>query len=80
MKRSDVPLVSGLTPRLEICAIADAAGPRVISHGGATTPYGSHAAYALPTIPLGEWYVATPPGVPLEDGPSCPEQPFRRME
>ena len=68
----DIAWVGGLTPLLKICAIADAAGLAVIPHGGATTPYGQHAVFALPAIPLGEWYIATAPGVPLENGSLLP--------
>ncbi len=68
----DITWVGGLTPLIKICAIAESAGLTVIPHGGATTPYGQHAAYALPAIPLGEWYIATPPGVPLENGALLP--------
>ncbi len=68
----DIAWVGGLTPLLKICAIADAAGLAVIPHGGAGSPYGQHALYALPAIPLGEWYIATAPGVPLENGPLLP--------
>lgn len=68
----DIAWVGGLTPLLKICAIADAAGLAVIPHGGAGSPYGQHALFALPAIPLGEWYIATAPGVPLENGPLLP--------
>ena len=68
----DIAWVGGLTPLLNICAIADAAGLTVIPHGGAGSPYGQHALFALPAIPLGEWYIATAPGVPLENGPLLP--------
>ena len=68
----DIAWVGGLTPLLRICAIADAAGLAVIPHGGAGSPYGQHALFALPAIPLGEWYLATAPGVPLENGDLLP--------
>jgi L-rhamnonate dehydratase len=31
------------------------------------TPYGQHFGYAMPNAPLGEFFIGTPPGVPLEE-------------
>ena len=29
------------------------------------TPFGQHVCYAMPNIPWGEFFLGTPPGVPL---------------
>jgi L-rhamnonate dehydratase len=63
----DVNWVGGLTALRKIVSIAASAGVDVIPHGGANTPYGQHACYALPDIPWAEAFVASPPGVPLEE-------------
>ena len=72
----DINWVGGLTPIVKICAIAEAAGISVIPHGGGNTPYGQHAAYALPAIPWAECYIASPPGVPLKDAARLPGMAF----
>jgi len=71
----DINWVGGLTAVRKICDVAEAAGISVIPHGGATTPYGQHACYALPAIPRGEYFVGSPPGVPLEETVSLPGTP-----
>lgn len=68
----DINWVGGLTPILKICAVAEAAGLAVIPHGGGNTPYGQHACYAMPAIPWAECFIASPPGVPLEDAVRMP--------
>ncbi len=68
----DINWVGGLTPIVKICAIAEAAGISVIPHGGGNTPYGQHAAYALPAIPWAECFISSPPGVPLKDATRLP--------
>ena len=62
----DIQWVGGMTALVKICHIAEAAGISVIPHGGASTSYGQHACYAMPTIPLGEYFMQTPPGMPLD--------------
>lgn len=71
----DVQWVGGLTALRRIVSIAAAADASVVPHGGATTAYGQHACYALPDVPLGEYFLATPPGVPLEESPRLPGTP-----
>ena len=68
----DIQWVGGLTPLIKICAIAEAAGISVIPHGGALTPYGQHALYALPAIPWGEYFISSAPGVPLDKASPTP--------
>ena len=68
----DIPWVGGLTALRKIVGIAEAAGVDVIPHGGGVRPYGQHACYALPGIPWAEYFVGSPPGVPLEEAKRLP--------
>lgn len=61
----DINWVGGLTAVRRVADIAAAAGISVILHAGGNNPYGQHASLALPDVPLTEYFVATPPGVPL---------------
>jgi L-rhamnonate dehydratase len=63
----DIGWACGLTGCLRIAAIADAAGIAVMLHAGMNTPYGQHFAYAVPASPWGEFFLGTPPGVPLAE-------------
>ena len=63
----DILWVGGLTACVKIAHIAESAGLSVILHGGANTPFGQHFSYALPNVPWAEFFVASPPGVPLEE-------------
>jgi L-rhamnonate dehydratase len=71
----DVMWVGGLTSLVKVCNVAEAAGITVVPHAGGNSPYGQHACYALPAIPWTEFFVGTPPGVPLEAGRWLPGQP-----
>jgi L-rhamnonate dehydratase len=71
----DVAWVGGLTTLRRICAIADAAGLTVIPHAGGSTPFGQHACYALPGIPWAEYFIPSPPGVPLDETGGLPGVP-----
>lgn len=68
----DITWCGGLTAFRKICDIAEAAGISVIPHAGGTRPYGQHAGYALPAVQLNEYFVASPPGVPLEETRGLP--------
>ncbi len=63
----DMFWVGGLTACRRIAEMADTAGLTVILHGGAMNPYGTHLTCAMPNMPWGEFFVGTPPGVPLEE-------------
>jgi len=63
----DINWVGGVTACVKICHLAEAAGIAVVPHAGVNTPYGQHVCYAMPNIPLGECFVGSPPGVPLEE-------------
>jgi L-rhamnonate dehydratase len=61
----DIQWVGGLTPLRQIVGIAQAAGVSVIPHAGGNTVYGQHACLGLSGIPWTEFFVGSPPGVPL---------------
>ena len=65
----DIIWVGGLTPLINICHIAEAAGIAVIPHGSGGTAYGQHACYGLTAVPMIECSgpVMTEPGVPLDE-------------
>ena len=63
----DIYWVGGITECVKICHMADAAGLTVIFHGGGLTQYGLHLSAAMPNTPWVEYFVGTPPGVPLEE-------------
>jgi L-rhamnonate dehydratase len=70
----DINWCGGMTTCQRVAAAADAGGMSVILHGGGNTPYGQHFTYATPSSPWLECFVATPPGVPLEEGWGLPGQ------
>jgi len=71
----DINWCGGMTTVNRIAAAADAGGISVILHGGAVTPFGQHFTFATPSAPWGEYFVASPPGVPLEEAARLPGQP-----
>jgi L-rhamnonate dehydratase len=71
----DINWVGGVTTSRKICAAAEAAGISVILHGGARNPYGQHFSIAMPAVPWLEYFVGSPPGVPLAEAPRLPGQP-----
>lgn len=70
----DIAWCGGMTTVTHVAAAAEAAGLTVILHGGAVTPYGQHFTFASPSSPWGEYFVASPPGVPLEEASRVPGQ------
>ena len=78
----DIKWVGGLTALVKICHIAEAAGISVIPHDGMGNCYGQHAVFAMPNIPMGEFGMITPLGVPLAEasqrtaGMSLPENGY----
>lgn len=63
----DINWCGGVTTLQKICGSADGAGMSVILHGGGTTVFGQHFSIASPAIQWLECFVASPPGVPLEE-------------
>ncbi|MBN1247307.1 MAG: L-rhamnonate dehydratase [Anaerolineae bacterium] len=70
----DINWCGGMTTVRKIAAAADAAGINVILHGGGVTPFGQHFTHATPSAPWCEYFVASPPGVPLEAAARLPGQ------
>ena len=62
----------GVTVTQKIAAIAEAGGQKVIPHGGGNTAYGQHFSYATRAVPWCEFFVASSPGVPLEQAGHWP--------
>lgn len=71
----DINWCGGLSTCQKIGAIANAAGLSVILHAGGNQPFGHHFSLATSSVPWLECFVATPPGVPLEEGWRLPGQP-----
>ena len=71
----DIPWVGGMSALVKICAIAEAAGMRVIPHVGGISPYGQHACYAMPVIPWAEYIVLGAAGIPLDELTQLPGMP-----
>lgn len=63
----DICWVGGFTPCMRIAEIADSAGIEIIPHAGMNSTYGQHFTLATGNAPMGELFVGSPPGVPLED-------------
>ncbi|MEM1607155.1 MAG: enolase C-terminal domain-like protein [Candidatus Bathyarchaeia archaeon] len=63
----DIHWMGGLTACIKICHEADIAGLTVCLHGGANDQYGLHLTYAMPNTPWAEFFISSPPGVPLEE-------------
>ena len=75
----DVFWVGGITECVKICHLAEAAGLTVIFHGGGLHQYGLHLSAAMPNTPWVEYFVGSPPGIPLSEtrqieGEAIPEQ------
>lgn len=68
----DLSWCGGLTEALKIYAIAEAAGIKTILHGGGNTPFGQHFSYAMPESPLAEFWLGSPPGIPLDEVVAVP--------
>jgi len=65
--QADIHWVGGLTACVRIAHIAAGAGLSLILHAGGNDQYGLHFTCATPNVPWAEFYLGTPPGVPLEE-------------
>ncbi len=72
----DINWCGGLTTCRKIGDIADSAGLSVILHGGGNTAPGQHISFAMPAIPWLECFIASPPGVPLDEAWRMPGQAY----
>ena len=70
----DIHWCGGLTTCLKIAHAADAAGKQVILHTGGRSVYGQHFSFAAPAVPWLEYYMPSPPGVPLAETVDIPGQ------
>lgn len=70
----DMAWVGGVTATVKICHLAEAAGVPVIPHAAMNSPFGQHVCYAMPNIPWGEFFLGSPPGVPLSEVTPFPGQ------
>ena len=61
----DIEWTGGFSETLKIYTYAEAAGISTISHTGANTGWGQHFAYAMPEVPLSEWFLDTDVGKPI---------------
>lgn len=68
----DINWVGGLSETVKIAHIAESAQLSVIPHGGGNQAYGQHFSMAVPNTPMIEYFVGSPPGIPLEEIPSIP--------
>lgn len=68
----DIQWVGGLTACRRIANLADAAGLRVMLHGGANNAYGQHLTFAMPNMPWAERFIGSDPGIPLDQAPGTP--------
>jgi L-rhamnonate dehydratase len=68
----DLNWCGGVTVTQKIAAIAEAGGQKVILHGGGNGAFGQHFSYATRAVPWCEFFVASPPGVPLEEAGHWP--------
>jgi L-rhamnonate dehydratase len=71
----DINWCGGLSVCRKIAAAAAGAGLSVIPHAGGLTAYGQHFTFATPSSPWCEYFVGSPPGVPLELAQAIPGVP-----
>jgi L-rhamnonate dehydratase len=70
----DINWCGGITTCRKIADAADAGGINVILHGGGLTPFGQHFTFATAAAPWCEYFVGSPPGVPLSEAARFPGQ------
>ena len=58
----DINWVGGLSTCLKIANAADAAGKKVILHGGGRNPFGQHFTHAIACVPWLEYFIGSAPG------------------
>ena len=74
----DINWCGGLSTCRKIAAAADSAGMSVIPHAGGLTAYGQHFTFATPSSPWCEYFVGSPPGVPLAAARTLPGVPVAK--
>lgn len=68
----DINWVGGLSECVKIANMAEPASMATILHGGANQAYGQHFSCAITNVPMIEFFVGSPPGIPLEETISIP--------
>jgi len=68
----DINWVGGLSECIKIANMAEPASMATILHGGANQAYGQHFSCAITNVPMIEFFVGSPPGIPLEETISIP--------
>ena len=68
----DLHWCGGLTEAMRIYHIAEAAGIKTVLHGGAKSAEGQHFSLAFPEVPIAEYHISSPVGIPLEEAPHVP--------
>lgn len=68
----DICWAGGFTACRRIAEIADEAGIEVIPHAGMNTAFGQHFTAATPNAAMGECFIGSPPGIPLEEAADIP--------
>ena len=63
----DLSWCGGLSETVKIYSIAEAAGLQTVLHVGGSTPFGQHFSVAMPEAPIAEFWLASDPGVPLDE-------------
>lgn len=63
----DIGWACGLTGCLKIAQTAQQADIPVMLHAGMNTAYGQHFSLAVPNATMGEYFLGSAPGVPLEE-------------
>lgn len=63
----DIRWCGGLTEALKIYTLAEAAGIATVPHSGASSIFAQHFAFAMPESSIAEFWMASDPGVPLEE-------------
>ena len=71
----DIGWACGLTGCLKIAEIAQTANIPVMLHAGMNTAYGQHFTYAVPNATMGEFFLGSAPGVPLDEVRLTPGTP-----
>ncbi len=66
----------GLSEAVKIHTLAEVAGIKTVPHTGGKTPWGIHFSASMTEVPMAEFWLGTPVGVPLEEGPHLPGCPL----
>lgn len=68
----DINWVGGLSECVKIANMAEPSSIATILHGGANQAYGQHFSCAMSNTPMIEFFVGSPPGIPLEETITIP--------